>query len=93
MNSGELLGFWVVPNELRTMGVLNAFYDDTAARVQISVLVETLHPYSDNKAVFIVKGPRMDVLGLTNSGVALISFWERLVIVGMIAVILALFLR
>ena len=35
----------------------------------------------------------MDVLGLTNSGVALISFWERLVIVGMITVILALFLR
>ena len=71
----------------------DAFYDDTAARVQISVLVETLHPYSDKKAIFIVKGPQMDVLGLTNSGVALVSFWERLVIVGMITVILALFLR
>lgn len=47
MNSGELLGFWMVPDELWTKSVQDAFYDDTAARVQISVLVETLHPYSD----------------------------------------------
>lgn len=33
MNSGELLGFWMVPDELRTKSVLDAVYDDTAARV------------------------------------------------------------
>lgn len=93
--SGETLAFFTLMEQenlqFHDTGV--DFYDDELARVASSILVGRLHPYEKRNSVIVSTGPFMDVAGVAVPGGNLVSFWERLGLFCLVAIVLAALMR